>query len=114
LRPPTSIRPVSAGRRSAADPTNSSHPRDRAERPLSYLAGDAAAVRQALDDPASDAARLDDRRLTNTLLHVSICLLVKVGTADTETPRLRARITGLCRTVRRSMHMLIERLKAYG
>jgi hypothetical protein len=93
-------------------------PRDSADRPLGYLhrvpAGDAAAVRQALTDQAGYAARLDDRRLTNALLHVSLCLVVKVGTADMDTPRLSARIANLWRAVRRSMRTLIERLKAYG
>jgi hypothetical protein len=93
-------------------------PRERADRPLSYLhsvlAGDAAAVRAALADQSGYAAQLDHRRLTNALLHVSLCLVVKVGAADTDTPRLTARIATLWPAARRSMHAFIERLKAYG
>jgi hypothetical protein len=93
-------------------------PRERASRPLSYLhsvlAGDASVVRQALADQHGYAARLDNRRLTNALLHVSLCLVVKVGAADTDKPPLTLRIADLSRAVRRSMRTLIERLKAYG
>jgi len=93
-------------------------PRDHADRPLSYLhgviAGDAAAVRQTLADQDGYAAQLDNRRLTNALLHVSLCLVVKVGAADTDTSRLTSRAADLSRAVRRSLRTLIERLKAYG
>jgi len=93
-------------------------PRERADRPLSYLhavlAGDASAVRQALADPYGYATQLDNRRLTNALLHVSLCLVAKAGAADTDRPPLTARVADLSRAARRSMRTFIERLKAYG
>ncbi|SEF11618.1 hypothetical protein SAMN02787142_7734 [Burkholderia sp. WP9] len=48
-----------------------------------------------------------------TLLHVSLRFVVKVGATDADTPRLTSRIADLSRAVCRSMRTLIERLKAY-
>ena len=89
-------------------------PPEHVDRPLSYLhgvlAGDASTVRGALRDHGGASVLLDDRRLTNALLHVSLCLVLKIGEAEADPPRLSGRLAGIMHAVRAA----IGRLKAYG